>query len=246
MKQGYRLMGILGVLLIYELFVQCVHQPIILPSLISVFEAAYEIVSDPMFTVTVLSTVRRTVLTFTGVLIISLLLGILAGYFKALRLFLAPFITLLRTLPTISITIILLIWFGAERGPVMIMACVIFPLLYEMIESSMNHIDSDLLDVCLLFGATPYEKFRALYYPQLMRELSGGVQATIGLSFKVMVMGEVMAQTSIGIGRQLNYEKTYLNMPAVFAWSFVLILLVMCFEFITQILIKELIRHLDS
>ena len=76
MKQGYRLMGILGVLLIYELFVQCVHQPIILPSLISVFEAAYEIVSDPMFTVTVLSTVRRTVLTFTGVLIISLLLGI--------------------------------------------------------------------------------------------------------------------------------------------------------------------------
>ena len=61
-----------------------------------------------------------------------------------------------------------------------------------------------------------------------------------------MVMAEVMGQSQVGIGQQLNYEKTYLNMPAVFAWTIVLILLVMFFEIIIGYLIKKLIRHLDA
>ena len=55
-----------------------------------------------------------------------------------------------------------------------------------------------------------------------------------------------MGQSQVGIGQQLNYEKTYLNMPAVFAWTIVLILLVMFFEIIIGYLIKKLIRHLDA
>ncbi|MBQ8993116.1 MAG: ABC transporter permease, partial [Turicibacter sp.] len=71
-------------------------------------------------------------------------------------------------------------------------------------------------------------------------------QATIGLSFKVMVMAEVMAQSSVGIGQMLNYEKTYLNIAAVFAWTTILIVLVMIFELISSLLIDALIRHLET
>ena len=123
-------------------------------------------------------------MTFSCVFIISLILGVFSGYFKIIRLLLSPIVTFLRTVPTISVTIILLIWFGRDLGPIMIMALVIFPLLYELIGGAINDIDSDLLDVCLLFGATHFETFKALYYPQLLKILSSGVQATIGLSLK--------------------------------------------------------------
>ncbi|MEE1236473.1 MAG: ABC transporter permease subunit, partial [Turicibacter sp.] len=173
-------------------------------------------------------------------------LGIISGYFKRIEWLLLPIVTFLRTVPTISITLILLIWFGKELGPIMIMGIVVFPILYELILGAMKQIDQDLLDVCLLFGTTKFEKFKALYYPQLLKTLSSGIQATIGLSFKVMVMAEVMAQSSTGIGQMLNYEKTYLNMGAVFAWTIILIVLVMIFEVISSFLIDALIRHLET
>ena len=242
----YSLLIIVGVMVCYELAVEIVDKPIILPSILLIFTELYRIIFSSSFVSIIWVTLVRTMMTFSCVFIISLILGVFSGYFKIIRLLLSPIVTFLRTGPTISVTIILLIWFGRDLGPIMIMALVIFPLLYELIGGAINDIDSDLLDVCLLFGATHFETFKALYYPQLLKILSSGVQATIGLSFKVMVMAEVMGQSQVGIGQQLNYEKTYLNMPAVFAWTIVLILLVMFFEIIIGYLIKRLIRHLDA
>ncbi len=242
----YTLLVIIGLMVLYELGVQLVNKPIILPSILLIFTELRRIMVSSSFFNIVWTTLMRTMITFCCVFMLSLVLGVLSGYIKIIRMLLLPIVTFLRTIPTISITIILLIWFGRELGPIIIMAFVIFPLLYELVGGSMNQVDPDLIDVCLLFGATRLETFKALYYPQLLKTLSSGVQATIGLSFKVMVMAEVMAQSQIGIGQQLNYEKTYLNMPAVFAWTIMLIILVMIFEVIISRLIRELIRHLDT
>ena len=242
----FHILVLLGFIVGYEWMVQLVKKPIIFPSILLILNELERIIISSSFISVVFATLVRTLLTFLIIFAISLILGLLSGYFNLLRIILSPLVTFLRTIPTISVTIILLIWFGRDLGPILIMALVIFPILYELILGSMNQVDSDLLDVCLLFGATGLEKFKALYYPQLLITLSSGIQATLGLSFKVMVMAEVMAQTSTGIGRQLNYEKTYLNMPAVFAWTIVLIVLVIIFEIISSYIIKELIRHLDS
>ena len=242
----YSISVIIGLMICYEIGVKIIQKPIILPSLTLVFSELIRIIFDPSFMIIIQATLLRTILTFLFVFAISLVLGILSGYFKRVEWLLLPIVTLLRTVPTISITLILLIWFGKELGPIMIMGLVVFPILYELIVGAMKQIDHDLLDVCLLFGATKIEKFKALYYPQLLKTLSSGIQATIGLSFKVMVMAEVMAQSSVGIGQMLNYEKTYLNIAAVFAWTTILIVLVMIFELISSLLIDALIRHLET
>lgn len=240
----YNLIGVICLIICYEWCAVLLDKPIILPSLQLVLLEMKRIISDPSFFQIVGATTVRTVKTYGTTFIVSLLLGIVAGYVPLIRSLLAPMINFLRAIPTISLTIILLIWFGQEYGPLMIMGLVIFPLLYELIENSMSRIDSDLSDVCKVFGATFLEKFKALYYPQILLALESGVQVTVGLSFKVIVMAEVIAQSSIGIGRQLSHEKTYLNMPAVFSWTLILVVLVMIFEILTQSLIKKMIRHL--
>jgi len=242
----YSISVIIGLMICYEIGVKIIQKPIILPSLTLVFNELIRIIFSSSFVIVIQATLLRTILTFLFVFAISLVIGILSGYFKRIEWLLLPIVTFLRTVPTISITLILLIWFGKEFGPIMIMGLVVFPILYELIVGAMKQIDHDLLDVCLLFGATKIEKFKALYYPQLLKTLRSGIQATIGLSFKVMVMAEVMAQSSVGIGQMLNYEKTYLNIAAVFAWTTILIVLVMIFELISSLLIDTLIRHLET
>lgn len=230
---------------LYELFSRIVDKAIILPSCLEIMNEVIVIVSRADFGDIVFSTLSKTLTAFVSVLAISLVLGILAGYFKGLALFLFPMVTLLRTIPTVSIIIIILIWFGREVGPIFIVGLVIFPILYELISQSMNQVDADLRDVCYLFGGTPLEKFKALYYPQVLLSLYSGIQATLGLAFKVMVMAEVMAQSRLGIGQALNYEKTYLNMAGVLAWSILLMMIVLVFDAMVSYLMKKLLRGLE-
>ncbi len=224
---------------LYELFSRIVDKAIILPSCLEIMNEVIVIVSRADFGDIVFSTLSKTLTAFVSVLAISLVLGILAGYFKGLALFLFPMVTLLRTIPTVSIIIIILIWFGREVGPIFIVGLVVFPILYELISQSMNQVDADLRDVCYLFGGTPLEKFKALYYPQVLLSLYSGIQATLGLAFKVM------AQSRLGIGQALNYEKTYLNMAGVLAWSILLMMIVLVFDAMVSYLMKKLLRGLE-
>lgn len=239
------LWSIVVLVILYETISQGVDKTIILPSIIEIINELIGIIHRTDFAVIIFTTVIKTLQTFLIVLLLSLVLGVLSGYYRWLEASLSPFITLLRTVPTVSLIIIFLIWFGREIGPIFIVGLVIFPILYELIVGAMNRVDSDLKDVCYLFGSTPLEQFKALYYPQVLNALNSGVQATLGLAFKVMVMAEVMAQSRIGIGQALNYEKTYLNMAGVFAWSILLVLIVLLFDWIVSIMMRGLLKKLD-
>ena len=241
----YSVISIVLILLGYELFSFFVEKPLILPSLESIFIEILIIMKSESFIEVILMTVSRTVITFSLILVLVLVSGIFSAYSKIVEELLKPMVILLRTIPTVSLIIIVLIWFGRDLGPVIIVSLVIFPILYEIVLGSIKKVDNDLKDVCLLFGCTKFEKFWALYYPNLIYNLSSGIQATLGLSFKVMVMAEVLAQSRVGIGQALNYEKTYLNISGVFGWTFILIIIVILFDFFIDIIMQILLNKLD-
>ena len=237
----YTVISMFIVLVVYEYFSFSVGKPLILPSGESILMEIFTIIRGTTFIEIISVTVVRTLVTFVCILVLSLVVGILAGYYKVVAALLNPAMILLRTIPTVSLILILLIWFGRDLGPTIIVGLVIFPIIYELVVGSIKKVDSDLKDVCLLFGCTIFEKF----FPNLIYALSSGVQATLGLAFKVMVMAEVMAQSRIGIGQALNYEKTYLNMAGVFGWTIILILIVMIFDFLISMIMKFLLRKLE-
>lgn len=239
------LFSIVGLVVIYEFVAYSLNKPVILPSGLEVVQELFRIFQSSTFMIIILATLCKTLITFSIVLILSLVFGIVAGHSKLVQSVLSPLITLLRTIPTVAFIIIFLIWLGRELGPIFIVGLVVFPILYELILGAMNTVNTDLRDVCLLFGSTPLEKFKALYYPQVIVALNSGIQATLGLSFKVMVMAEVMSQSRIGIGQALNYEKTYLNMAGVFAWSIVLVLIVLLFDWAIGLIMRGLMKDLE-
>lgn len=240
----YSAISLIIMILIYEYISLSVGKPLILPSGQSIINEILTIIRSTSFLEIITVTIGRTLITFILILVLALFLGIISGYYQMIQVILNPIVTLLRTVPTISLIIILLIWFGREGGPTIIVGLVIFPIIYELVVSSIKNIDCDLRDVCLLFGCTAFEKFYALYYPNLIYSLSSGMQATLGLAFKVMVMAEVMAQSRIGIGQALNYEKTYLNMAGVFGWTIILVGIVILFDFLIKKLMNYFLKRL--
>ncbi|MBQ4164049.1 MAG: hypothetical protein IJD87_03110 [Turicibacter sp.] len=107
----YSISVIIGLMICYEIGVKIIQKPIILPSLTLVFSELIRIIFSSSFVIVIQATLLRTILTFLFVFAISLVLGILSGYFKRIEWLLLPIVTFLLTVPTISITHILLIWF---------------------------------------------------------------------------------------------------------------------------------------
>lgn len=124
----YTVISMFIVLVVYEYFSFSVGKPLILPSGESILMEIFTIIGGTTFIEIISVTVVRTLVTFVCILVLSLVVGILAGYYKVVAALLNPAMILLRTIPTVSLILILLIWFGRDLGPTIIVGLVIFLL----------------------------------------------------------------------------------------------------------------------
>ena len=69
------------------------------------------------------------------------------------------------------------------------------------------------------------------YFPLIAGYLKTAILQSGGLGIKVLVMAEYLAQTPISIGARLYMERVFLRYDYVFAWTILLVILALLFEF---------------
>lgn len=164
--------------------------------------------------------------------VLGLLLGILAGFNKNFSVFFNPFVTVLRTIPVISITVILLIMFGFSLTPYIITFLMIFPLIFQGTYGAIKAIDQELIDVYKLEDNHFFTGLTHCYLPLISKDIRTALLQSLGLGIKVLVMAEYLSQTRDSIGNQLYLAKVNLQYDEVFAWTLLLIVLALVFEFL--------------
>jgi len=161
---------------------------------------------------------------------LGFLLGIIAGFNEKFSIFFNPIVTVFRTVPVISITVILLIVFGFKLTPYIITFLMLFPLIYQGTFGAIRNIDSELIDVYKLEDNHFFTGLFHCYIPLISKNIRTSLLQSLGLGIKVLVMAEYLSQTKQSIGNELYLAKVNLEFDQVFAWTFVLILLALVFE----------------
>lgn len=183
-----------------------------------------------------LSVILRTIFRLLmGVFIASVfgfLFGVIAGFKKRFATFLNPIVTVLRTIPVISITVILLIMFGFVWTPYIITFLMLFPLIYQGIYGAISNIDQELIDVYKLEDNHFVSGLFHCYLPLISKDIRTALLQSLGLGIKVLVMAEYLSQTRNSIGNELYLAKVNLNYDEVFAWTFLLIFIAVILEVI--------------
>lgn len=163
---------------------------------------------------------------------LGILFGFIAGLKKRVSWVLHPYVTILRTIPVISIVVILLILFGYVITPYIITFLMVFPIIYQATEEGIKNIDQSYIDVYRLEAHDLKLAFKYLYYPLVKPYLILAFLQSFGLGLKVLVMAEYLAQTKNSIGHALYIAKTNLDYQSVFAWTIILIILSVVMELI--------------
>ena len=146
---------------------------------------------------------------FIGFLIsfaLGCLLGILSGLFDSFSSFMKPFVTVLRAVPTVAVVLTLIaVLMGAKAHawlswiPVALTFVVSFPLYYEAFRTGIRSEEDDVKDSLRLEGAErkPLSVVE-IYLPDSKDYIFLSLAQSVGLSFKVSVMAEVLTSSSAG------------------------------------------------
>ncbi|QVK21007.1 ABC transporter permease subunit [Mycoplasmatota bacterium] len=224
--------NIMLTILIWIVFAAYKDNAIVLPMPTVVFGSVVELLSDAETHFIIGMTLYRLFISLAIAGILGIFLGIIGGIYKCVSTFMKPIVTVLRTLPVVSIILIVLIWTGYEKAPYIISFLMIFPVVYQAVFEGIISIDKKFIEVLKLeHDGINFTIIKDLYLPLITPFLKTALLQSIGLGIKVIVMSEFIAQTKDSIGYMIYLERQNLQFDLVYAWTIILIVIVLVIEY---------------
>ncbi|MGE0003609.1 MAG: ABC transporter permease [Candidatus Izemoplasmatales bacterium] len=229
-KASLTMLSIFTLFLVWVVAYGVVSNDLILPTPWHVLLAFFSLFTSKASLTVILSTLLRLLLSMLAAGLVGFLLGIFAGFHSKLAIFLRPYVTILRTIPVISVFVIMIVLFGLKTTPYLITFLMIFPIIFQSVYEGIRTIDPEMIDVYRLEDNHFWTALRYCYIPFINTPLKTALLQSAGLGVKVLVMAEYLAQTRTSIGNALYLAKANLEYDQVFAWTILLILLAVVIE----------------
>ncbi len=179
---------------------------------------------------------------FTGFLLASALgisLGLIAGWSNTLSLLCKPFITVALGVPPIAGIVLALLWFGGDDGtPVFTVFISTLPLIFAGSLQGVRMREAELDEMAQSFRVPLFQRFWQVQAPQIISYLFPAWATAFGLSWKVVVMAELLSSTR-GIGAGLAEARVNIDTASTMAWITVIVAVLLVIDGLVLNPLKE-------
>jgi NitT/TauT family transport system permease protein len=219
-----------AVILVWFLIAAMIDSVWILPDPWTVFLRLGSILIDSSALRAIVSSLFRLLAATSISFLIGGTFGLWAGLKPKVAFWSQPIATVFRTIPVVSIIVIVLILFGFRAAPYVITFLMLMPISYQAAKEGIASVDPELVDVYRLEDNHPIRMAWNCYLPLISGYLRTAALQSAGLGIKVLVMAEYLAQTPNSVGAYLHLARTNIDIAAVFAWTVLLIAASLYFE----------------
>lgn len=238
----YVLLSCLMFIILWQCCAIYVNNEIYIPRLENIMFQIKQIVADSNFIIIILSSFCRSILSYILALILALSIGICSTVCSLCKYLIIPINSLLKTIPTMVLIVLALVWFNKNIAPFIVGFAIIFPILYEGIRSNITNIDPKIINMTKIYEVPLVDKITKIYFPVIKFYFMSIFVSTFSLTFKVVIAGEVHGQPKYGIGSAIQIEKINFNTSGIFAWIIIIVIISVILELINRILNKKLYR----
>ena len=170
------------------------------------------------------------------------LFGLLLGRSATLSVVLRPVIVGFYSVPLITLVPLLILFFGLEMAPkIILVSIVVFFLMFFNTFSGARSIDEDVVSGLTLMGANRGERFRKAVAPASMVWLIAGLRVSLPYALVAATTGEMLAARS-GVGLLLVNGYAQFDMAAVYAALLILTVLGIALSEGLNLLERRLLR----
>ena len=131
---------------------------------------------------------------------LGLIIAILVGLNPLLKKLIDPSFQALRNVPSLAWVPLLLLWFGIDEAPKIIMISLgaFFPV-YLNVMSGLQNVDRKLVEVGEIYGLNRFQLVRRILLPAALPYIFTGLRTALGLAWMFLVAAELIA-ASQGLG----------------------------------------------
>lgn len=232
---------------IWQIAAVIVSNGLILTGPWQVLTALFKLLSEASFWKAVWGSFYRIALGFLIASIAGIALAVLSHKVKYVNEFLAPPMSVFKTVPVASFIVLMLISLNTKENlSLLICFIMVLPIVYANTLSGLNSIDKNLLEMAKVFRVKKNKKLFYIYFHKTLPFFETGTKISLGLCWKSGVAAELIGLVQGTIGNELYYAKLYLLMDNVFAWTVVIVLLSAGFEALILCLLKLLKRRIEK
>lgn len=138
-------------------------------------------------------------------LVTGVVLGVIIGWYRRVRLLTDPFLNALYAAPRIAMMPLIIIWFGIGMWSkvFIVFLSAFFPILVNTV-AGIRNMDRDLLRAARAFCASDWQIFKTLAIPGSVPFILTGVRQGVAVGLIGVVVGEMLG-SSEGIGFMVAY-----------------------------------------
>ncbi len=235
----YTLLSCIFFIGLWQLIAIIINNDIYVPRIEQVVEAMKSIFSEENSLKVIFGSFYRTMISYILALIFSMILGILGVVYPFFKYLLEPINSFAKTIPTMVLVVLSLVWFDKDKTPLVVGFAIIFPILYEGIRNNLMQVDKKIIDMTKIYEVSIKDKIKKIYLPVMKFYFMSIFVSTFSLTFKVVIAGEVYGQPKFGIGSQIQLEKVNFNTPGIFAWIVIIVIISLVLEATNGMLRKK-------
>lgn len=216
-KGIFTLAAFLFLALVWSIAYVAVGNGYLVPSLLQTVKEGISLLGKSSFYTAFFSTLLRAFIAFSISFVLAVVFAVISYTVEAFSKFFAPILSFLRSLPTMAVLLMILLWTSARSAPVVISCLVLFPMLYSSILSALSGVDKGLLEMSEVYKVPLKDRIRKLYLPAVMPHACKEGAAALSFSLKLTVSAEVMSNTFESLGGQMQNASLYGQIPTLFA-----------------------------
>lgn len=170
-------------------------------------------------------TTQRVLVAFLIALSSGIALGAAMGLSRRVDDLLQGWLITTLTIPRILLFVVSYLLLGLnDRALIIALVITVLPTIIVSVREGTRAIDGKLVDMAYAFRRSRAQVWWKVVLPQLMPFIVGTARGSLALSWKMVVLGELLGRTS-GVGYQISFYFQFFNMVGILAYGVTMMVL---------------------
>lgn len=223
--------SVLALIVIWELSARVFGITDLIASPFLVGVAMYELLLAGEWVVDFRASMTRILLGFTAALVTGVVGGVFLGVSDFWGRVLRYYVLVGMAVPGLFVVIFAAMAFGiSDTTPTIATAVITAPFVVDMIQSGVENVDSDLLDMSSAFGVSQGRVYRRVLFQSILPEIFSAIRFTFSVAWKVTILAEVVI-SNVGIGFLIRDSLSRFSMIGVLQYIVLFVVVMMVIEY---------------
>lgn len=233
------LSSLIAMWLFWSFAVILVDNEYVIPTVKETFISFFDLIKRAFFWKSICRTLVKVIIALAISFVFAGILSSLAKTFKTFGKFFNPFITVIRTLPTMAILVLILIYSTRTIAPIIVASLVLFPMIYAQFSQAFDTIDENVINTTKVFNLSRKQKLLKVYLPMIIPPVVSNTGSNLSFTIKLIISAEVMSKTYTSIGGMMDNAGSLMNVSELMALTIIAVILGLLVEVIFNLIFSR-------